>query len=97
MRRYSLHKGVGERYFKFRENPRSKLERKRKEKKQHDVCRNFHWFGLVRTIKRKTQGVAGGEQVVGKERVTRGQAKKNGFYSITYGTQELIWSDLNLS
>lgn len=62
MRRYSLHKGVGERYFKFRENPRSKLERKRKEKKQHDVCRNFHWFGLVRTIKRKTQGVAGGEQ-----------------------------------
>ena len=74
--------------FQIQGKAGAKLERKRKGKKQHDMCRNFQQFGLVRNIQCKTQGVAGGEQEAEKGKVIGGQDKKYGFHSITYGTGE---------
>lgn len=48
--------------FQIKGKGKAKLERKKKGK-NHDVWRNLQQFGLVRAIKCKTHGVAGGEQV----------------------------------
>lgn len=61
----TVQRSVGK-IFQIQGKSGAKLERKRKGKKQHDVCRNFQQFGLVRIVQYKTRGAVQGEQEEGK-------------------------------